>query len=1066
MHVVTIVSRNYLGRATVLARTHRQHNPLDPLSVLVVDAEPGELPDHEDFTVITPADLSLAAAEFERMALIYGVTELCTALKPWALELLLDRGADVATYLDPDIAVYAPLEQIEKLSLEHGIVLTPHTTVPMARDGLDPTEAHIMAAGTFNLGFLAVDQGSRSMLTWWQERLRRDCISAPHEMLFVDQRWVDLVPGYFRHVVLTDPTYNVAYWNLDSRPLVRVDGEVHVQAHGPLHFFHFSGYQPERPWVLTQYHVEQPRVVLSEHPVVAELCQEYGAWITDPALGSGAAWSSADAPYRFDRLPDGTRITAPMRAALRRALVGADRTGAGHPPGWRDHVAVRQWFLDPVRVGCPTNRYLHAVWESRPDLQHRFPAPLGGDAAALVEWGQTWAMVDPDLVAGLLPDPAAVAVTTTERARGVNLAGYFTAEMGVGEMGRMLVDGVRAAGLPCSTVLNTSTLSRQQHRFGGSADRTRYLVTVVAVNADQLPGWARESDPALRLGYTIGMWAWEIEEFTGYDEALALVDEVWTLSAFSRDAIARATTKPVHVIPLPIREPVRGPELDRAPLGIPERPYVLFAFDYLSVFERKNPLGVVEAFRRAFPDGDGPTLVIKSVNGELRRVDRERLRRAAGGSPDVVLLEDYLDSGQLGALMDGCTAYISLHRAEGYGLTMAEAMARRRPVVATAYSGNLDFMDESNALLVPYRLVPVVTGSGPYPTTSVWAEPDLDAAAAHLRWVVEHPDAAEALGARAAAHVLESRGGGRPPPPPRGRGGRPPRRRPRARLLPGRRTGHQHCGRASDQAGPPRGQAVGRAAPDRLAGRLRPASAEPLPPGAGGAGVGAPAGRPRAARGAAQPPAARCRGGAQRPAPRRHRAARRRAGAATPADRRRPRGRRRRGQASSLGRRAPAGDGPRPGPARRLRPPVLRRRRVVGGRAELEARRDGAPGAGRRRTLGPRAARRGGREPAAPRAGRRRRGGPPTGRGDPPRGRCPRGGPPSGPAPAGPPRRGPPRSRPARAPAPPPPPGSRPPAGRAARRWTGRTRGCGAPPPGARGARGPACGGAAPRRRR
>ena len=756
MHVVTVVARNFLPRAAVLARTYREHNPGDRFWVLVVDAEPDEVAGTADYAVLTPADLDLAADEFQRMALIYDVTELSTALKPWALDLLLARGAEVAMYLDADIAVYASLHDIEALSLERGIVLTPHTTVPMPRDGLAPNEAQIMAAGIFNLGFIALDQSGRSMLAWWQERLLRDCVSAPTEMLFADQRWIDLVPGYFRHTVLSDPTYNVAYWNLDSRPLVRTDGVVHVEGQGPLHFFHFSGYEPDRPWVLTKYHLERPRVVLSEHPVVAELCREYAGWITDPAIGAGPRGAVVDLRYRFDRLPDGTRVTRAMRSALRVAVVGSDRSGAGHPPGWHDGDAVRAWFCEPVRDDGPTNRYLHALWQARSDLQARFPAPLGADSGALLEWAWSWATVDPDIVVELLPAAASGAEVAAGHARGVNLAGYFTSETGVGEMGRLLVDGVRAAGLPCSTVVDASSVSRQDHAFAASPDRARYPVTIAAVNADELPRWVRESDPALRRGRTVGMWAWEVEEFAGYDEALELVDEVWTLSTFSRDAIARATDKPVHVVPLPVREPEPAPQLDRAALGLPEGPYLLFVFDYLSVFERKNPLGLVAAFCRAFPEGGGPGLVVKSVNGDRFRSDRERLRSAVAGRPDITLVEDFLDRDQLDALMAGCAAYVSLHRAEGYGLTMAEAMARGRPVVATAYSGNLDFMDDTTALLVPHELAPVPAGSGPYPASTVWAEPDLERAAAHLRWVAEHPAEAAELGTRAAARVRET----------------------------------------------------------------------------------------------------------------------------------------------------------------------------------------------------------------------------------------------------------------------------------------------------------------------
>ena len=135
---------------------------------------------------------------------------------------------------------------------------------------------------------------------------------------------------------------------------------------------------------------------------------------------------------------------------------------------------------------------------------------------------------------------------------------------------------------------------------------------------------------------------------------------------------------------------------------------------------------------------------------------RQRLRLACAHRRDIVLIEDYLTEDDLSSLMGEATAYVSLHRSEGFGLTMAEAMARSRPVIATGYSGNLDFMNETNSCLVPYTLVPVPEGSGPYPNTTHWAEPSVEAAAATMRWVIDHPDEASRLGERARRSILST----------------------------------------------------------------------------------------------------------------------------------------------------------------------------------------------------------------------------------------------------------------------------------------------------------------------
>jgi glycosyltransferase involved in cell wall biosynthesis/SAM-dependent methyltransferase len=750
LHAVTIAARNYLAMARVLARSFAEANPGNQFTILVVDAAPGEVKPGECYHIATPADLPLERAEFLRMAMIYDVTELSTSLKPWALQMLLDGGADVAVYLDPDIVVFDSLEEVEILSREHGIVLTPHTVEPMLRDGLRPTEADIMGAGVFNLGFIAVASAARDMLAWWQERLRRDSVIAPHQMLFVDQRWIDLVPGYFDHAIVRDPGYNVAYWNLDRRQLTRDGDRILVNGH-PLRFFHFSGYTVERPWVLSKYVIDNPRVVFSEHPIVRQLCDDYRNLIT-----SAEVIADVSEIYRFDALDDGTEIVPGLRSVYANALAAAERKGDGYPPlpfSGNDSEIV-SWLRESVHRDSGINRFLYGVWGSRPDLHTAFPDPLGTHESQFVNWAWHAKDTDPHISESLLPDRVAPErpPTISTSTPGVNLAGYFMAELGVGQMGRLLVDGVRTLGLPFSTVTNRQTLSRQNAYFEEISSAVRYPITIAAVNADQFPTWGREVGQAMLAGrYTIGMWAWEVEEFPAYPEAMSMVDEVWTLSRFSQAAIAATTDKPVYVIPLPNPDPPPHRVLDRESIGLPDGSYFLFAFDYLSIFERKNPLGLVEAFSFAFEEGSGPTLVIKSINGDQNRADRERLRMACSQRRDILLIEEYLDAETLGSLMGEASAYVSLHRSEGYGLTISEAMARSRPVIATGYSGNLDFMTADNSLLVPFTRVPVPQGAGPYPTTTEWAEPDIQAAGDHMRWVFENSEEAQLFGDRARA---------------------------------------------------------------------------------------------------------------------------------------------------------------------------------------------------------------------------------------------------------------------------------------------------------------------------
>lgn len=760
----TIVARNYLPAARVLAGSFLRHHPGGRFAVLVVDAADEELDvlaeAAPEIEILGPGHLDIPAEEYGRMAFAYSVTELSTSVKPWLLRRLL-KDSSTAIYLDPDIEVFAPFAgYVGELAERHDIVLTPHVLEPMPRDGKRPSEADIMASGVFNLGFIGVSGAAEPFLEFWAERLRQDAISSITEQLFTDQRWVDNVPALFRHTVIRDPGFNVAYWNVYQRPLRR-DADGRITAAGePLKFVHYSGYRPEKPWLASTHFSDKPRVLLSEQPVLAELCAGY----RDQLIAAGYSRALDEVPYRWNQLPDGTKVSPSLRRAFRQAWVDAERDDEPAPPSpfHRDPADFLRWATEPAtpqqkRAGL--NRWLLSIWQYRPDLQKAFPEPLYADAEAFRSWCAHSGISEAEIPASVLDLPHHSAPVPIEDTVGVNVLGYLTAELGVGEMGRLAHDSVTASGVPVATVVEDSTVSnRTGHPLPSDArlGDPVYPVSVLCVNADMTAATLGLHPDLGRGRHVIGLWSWELEDFPpAMHKAFDLVDEVWTISEFCATAIEKFSPVPVHVFPVPVRDPFDGGVAPRRPAG--DTTTVLFAFDYNSVFERKNPLGAVAAFTRAFPDRDDVRLVIKSINGAKHPGDRERLRAAVAGDPRITLIEDYLSADEVRDLYSTADCYLSLHRSEGFGLTVAEAMAHGLPVIATDYSGTAETLAPGTGWPVPSRLVPVGKDNGPYPPKALWAEPDVGAAAAALREVADDLDGARERGRAAREHVLKTR---------------------------------------------------------------------------------------------------------------------------------------------------------------------------------------------------------------------------------------------------------------------------------------------------------------------
>lgn len=331
-------------------------------------------------------------------------------------------------------------------------------------------------------------------------------------------------------------------------------------------------------------------------------------------------------------------------------------------------------------------------------------------------------------------------------ASGVNLAGYFDSTLGIGHVVRELRKALEAVGVPVDAVgLSAASGEALEPPSEGlvAPAQAGEPVNVVCVNPDGLEGAREHLGPAFFDGRpTVGVWWWEAGEVPArWLRAFDLVDEVWAGSRHVTDAVAAVSPVPVVRIPVPVT--VDPAPAGRAELGVPEGFAFLTMFDYASVAERKHPLGAVEAFRRAFPDeGDDSRLVLKCVSPERDAEAHGRLLQAVEDDPRVTVLDRPLPGPEKDALIAACDCYLSLHRVEGFGLPLAEALLLGRPVIATAYSGPLDFLTPLNSYLVDYRLVPIGPGSDPYPAEGEWAEPDLDHAAALMREVRERPEEA------------------------------------------------------------------------------------------------------------------------------------------------------------------------------------------------------------------------------------------------------------------------------------------------------------------------------------
>jgi glycosyltransferase involved in cell wall biosynthesis len=336
---------------------------------------------------------------------------------------------------------------------------------------------------------------------------------------------------------------------------------------------------------------------------------------------------------------------------------------------------------------------------------------------------------------------------------GVNLVAYIRADLGLGAAARGMASALQAAGVPFAIVNYDAGIVSPQTHFEWrhkEVKQANYAVTLLCINPDNTTN-LRAALPQKLLAnrYVIGNWFWELPELPKeWHKDFQLVNEVWVGSHFVKEAVSRAASLPVTRIP-PAVEVESGAAVSRSDFQLPDKDYLfLTVADTRSNLERKNPAGVIRAFKRAFDESARVGLVVKLNTAEFQRDEITKLREEISGRKNIYLLDCLLSRAKMIALLQTVDCVISLHRSEGFGLVPAEAMALGKPVIVTAWSGNTDYMTVDNCFPVDFRLVPVGRDSGPYQADQSWADPDLDQAAALMQQVVKDPDSAAAVGLR------------------------------------------------------------------------------------------------------------------------------------------------------------------------------------------------------------------------------------------------------------------------------------------------------------------------------
>lgn len=749
--IVTICSGQDFAAARVLLSSLKIHHPEASLFLCLADKIDPKINLGIAEVEILLAE-KLVISNFADFAFRYESIEFKAAIKPFAIAWLFEqRNFAEVIYLDPSIELFAPLDPvIGALAGGASFVLTPHLSEPYDSvstelTGLD-SDLSIMQVGIFNLGFIAIKNKPDSLdfLGWWSRRCRYQCLDQKDQGLFLDQKFVDLLPAFSdRVVILRDRSLNLAYWNLNQRNLTYKQniycGNTWYVDNEPLIFFNFAGFDPQQPHRLS---LETTRFKGNLQPALQALVDHYLAQLSKVADFGGFC-----PVYGYGRFSNNVAIAKIIRQCYR------DLNNQELLKPWQENpFATFGNYLNQPAItanhplpGLVTN-LMSYLWSHRPDLQRVFNLENSDHRLDYCSYFVQNLASEYELddyfilpVVDTLTKHYLSSVNPQSPDFKVSVIGYLKAETGVGNAARMLAESLREAEVETqgyNVTFNTKARQAQTSIDDLLSSTIDAPIQILNINADQLGLVRRRLKRKTKSAqYLINMPFWELSKFPQQWIAnYQGIDEVWAASRFIQTTFQSALRIPVLWMPIAVTL-TNFKSRDRSYFGLPSNTFLFhFNFDFSSFATRKNPIAAIKAYRLAFRKSSGvaTALVIKTRGYDPEGKNLAKLQAQTADESDIIVLNQEMTYPDTFALMNCCDCYISLHRSEGFGFTPAEAMLLNKPVIATDYSGTKDFINQDTGFPVDYRLVPVQQDDYPCWGNQVWAEPDIS----HAAWLM------------------------------------------------------------------------------------------------------------------------------------------------------------------------------------------------------------------------------------------------------------------------------------------------------------------------------------------